>query len=150
MSQEWADCVPASAQVFNKMLLAIDGWVMWKRMPTKREVSNSRSSRNRKGMWGIVVLAGCDANTKFHLWNASNTGSTIDCTAWDRCGLKLLIDQGRWPDGYYVLGDEAFSCMDYFLVPWGGSGLGVANDTFNFHLSARRQTIERERERLVL
>jgi hypothetical protein len=115
-------------------------------MPFEYEIpsiSCINAFRNRKGVWGIVILAGCDANTRFDLWNACNTGSTTDCTAWDNSSLKSLIENGRLPYEYYFIGDEAFTCTNQFLVPWGGNGIGRAKDSFNYHLSVRRQVIER-------
>ena len=44
---------------------------------------------------------------------------------------------------YYVVGDEAFTNTEQFLVPWAGRGLTPDKDSFNYHLSAMRQCIER-------
>ena len=136
-----------SADIFDGVILAVDGWVMETRQPFQSEIpatSTINSFRNRKGVWGIVILAGCDANTKFHLFSAKNTGSTNDCTAWDNCTLKRLIDEeGFLPVQYYFIGDEGFSCANQFLVPWGGKRIGHDKDSFNYHLSVRRQVIER-------
>ena len=95
LSEEFAGIYQPSATVFDGIVLALDGWVMRTRQPYRSEVDNVNSYRNRKGCWGIVVLAGCDATTKFHLFNADNTGSTNDCTAWDRSKLKELVDSGK-------------------------------------------------------
>lgn len=147
-AEEFAAICPTSQDVFSGVVLAIDGWVMQTRQPYKREISSNdnyvNSFRNRKGLWGIVVLAGCDARTKFHLFSAANTGSTNDCTAWDRCKLKeVVVDNNSLPNSFYFIGDEAFSCSNQFLVPWGGVGIGRSKDSFNYHLSVRRQVIER-------
>jgi hypothetical protein len=113
-------------------------------MPYRSEVNDNVSSyRNRKGCFAIVVLAGCDSNTKFHMFCANNTGSTNDCTAWQRCQLKKIIDEGQLPEGSYIIGDEVFSCDNQLLTPWSGVAIRIPKDTFNFHLSVRRQTIER-------
>jgi hypothetical protein len=143
LASEFADINVASSEIFDGVILAIDGWVMVTRQPYASEVDKINAYRNRKGVWGIVVLAGCDARGKFHLFNAMNSGSTNDCTAWDRCRLKEIIDNGALPPQFYFIGDEAFSCTPQFLSPWGGQGIGKAKDSFNFHLSVRRQVIER-------
>ena len=57
--------------------------------------------------------------------------------------FKHLLEQGRLPLPFYVIGDEAFICTNQFLVPWSGHGLDAWKDTFNFHLSVMRQCIER-------
>jgi hypothetical protein len=78
------------------------------------------------------------------MWNAMNTGSTNDWTVWHNCRLKQLIaDEHQLPPQFYLIGDDAFSCTNHLLVPWGGYGIGVAKDAYNFHLSVSRQVIER-------
>jgi hypothetical protein len=57
--------------------------------------------------------------------------------------MKVEMDAGRLPCDFYIIGDEAFSCTDQLLVPYGGRGLGVWKDSFNYHLSSMRQCIER-------
>jgi hypothetical protein len=77
------------------------------------------------------------------MFSARNTGSCNDCTAWDRSKLKKGIDEGRLPNKYFFIGDEGFTCEDQFVTPWSGTGIGIAKDAFNYHLSVRRQVIER-------
>jgi hypothetical protein len=50
---------------------------------------------------------------------------------------------GKLHTDFYVIGDEAFTCTRQFSVPWSGTGIGIARDTFNYCLSVRRQVIER-------
>jgi hypothetical protein len=130
----------------NKMtncVLAIDGWVCRTRCPTKDEVQFPTSYRNRHECFGIVVLAGCDACMRFHMFSCVSAGSTNDILAWHFSAMKKLLDDGGLPAPYYVIGDEAFVCTDQFLVPWSGRGLSPDKDSFNFHLSSMRQCIER-------
>ena len=54
------------------------------------------TSETGKRVWGIVVLAGCDARGIFHMWNCMNTGSNNDCTAWDKSKLKELVESGMF------------------------------------------------------
>lgn len=49
-----------------------------------------------------------------------NTGSNNDCTAWDKSKLKELAESGMLPEEFYLIGNEAFTCANQFLVPWGG------------------------------
>ena len=65
MAEEFSAIAPYSAEVFDKVVMAIDGWVMQTRKPYDSEVTNVSSYMNRKGFWGMVVLAGCDARTRF-------------------------------------------------------------------------------------
>ena len=130
----------------NKMtncVLAIDGWVCRTRCPTAKEVKYPMSYRNRHGCFGIVVLAGCDAMLRFHMFSCVSAGSTNDIMAWTFCSMKHLLDNGHLPEPYYFVGDEAFICSQQFLVPWSGRGLPADKDSFNYHLSSMRQCIER-------
>jgi hypothetical protein len=122
---------------------AIDGWVAKTRKPFHNEVTDVVAYRNRHGCWGLVVLAGCDARCRFTMFSCINTGSTNDVTAWNMCDLKTLLMNGRLPEPYFLIGDEAFSCTNYLLTPYSGRGLGVWKDSFNYHLSVMRQCIER-------
>ena len=54
-----------------------------------------------------------------------------------------MIEEGKLPPLFFLIGDEAFSCTNQLLVPYSGRGLGIWKDSFNFHLSAMRQVIER-------
>ena len=124
-------------------VLAIDGWVCRTRQPFDYEAQFPSLYRNRHECFGIVILAGCDAKTKFLMWSCKSTGSTNDVLAWEFCNFKTLLDNGKLPFKFYVIGDEAFVCTNQFLVPWSGRGLDPWKDSFNFHLSAMRQCIER-------
>ena len=143
-AEEFANINLNSAPIFDKVVLAIDGLVIKTRQPSAKEVfdGNINCYRNRKTPWGIVVLAGCDARTRFHLFKTNNSGSTNDCIAWKNCRLKTLVEEGKLRD-FLFIGDEAFANTNNFLVPWGGTGLTKDKDSFNFHLSVRRQVIER-------
>jgi hypothetical protein len=101
------------------------------------------SYRNRKQCWGLVIMAGCDAQCRFTMFAANSSGSTHDSMALEFTNFKSQLDGGRLPHPYYVVGDEAFSNTQQFLVPWSGTGLGDWKDSFNYHLSSMRQCIER-------
>jgi hypothetical protein len=139
MAEEYAAIAPYSAEVFDKVVMAIDGWVMHTRKPFDKEVDNVSSYMNRKGFYGMVILAGCDARTRFTLWNCKNTGSCNDCCAWDVCNLRESLDM--FPEWIKFLGDEAFTCTNQLLAPWGGQGIGKAKESYP--LSVRRQCIKR-------
>lgn len=120
----------------KECIMAIDGWVCKTLQPNAIDVGGNVSAyRNRKSCWGIVVLAGCDADCKFSMFSANYSGSTNDCLAWDMCAMK---HDGLIPSQYYFIGDGAFSNTAQFLVPWSGTGLGPWKDSFNFHLSSMR------------
>ncbi len=114
-------------------------------MPTFNEVGPGwQAYRNRKGFYGIVIMAGCDHHCRFNFFSAECTGATHDITAWEQSELKrILFDDKALPKPNYVIGDEAFTNLEQFLVPWSGRGLGPWRDSFNYHLSSMRQCIER-------
>ncbi len=143
LADEFAAIDSRSEQVFSGVVMAIDGWVLQTRRPFDYETMNVNSYRNRKDLWGLVVLAGCDARCKYTLWNVNNTGSNNDISAWNNSKLKKLIEDKKLHSDFCFIGDEAFSCTNQFLVPWGGTGIGVSKDSFNYCLSVRRQVIER-------
>ena len=144
IAQDFAKINESTREIFAGVVLAIDGLVIQTRKPTKLEVGDRNVTlfRNRKGIWGIVILAGCDASKRYRFWNATSSGSTNDCIAWAHSALKAAVDAGRLPRGYYFIGDEAFSCTPQFLSPWSGRGLPKCKDSFNYYLSCRRQVIE--------
>jgi hypothetical protein len=49
----------------------------------------------------------------------------------------------KLPPTYFGVGDDAFVNSDTLLTPWSGRGLTIFQDSFNYHLSSMRQTIER-------
>jgi hypothetical protein len=99
---------------------------------------------NRKGFWGFTILAGCDAKCKFIMWCNKAAGSQNDISAWKSSTLyDEIIVKRKMNQRYFIIGDEAFICHPQVLIPWGGRGLSRDQDSFNYHLSARRQVIER-------
>ena len=124
-------------------VMAIDGWVCRTRQPYLSETKYPMAFRNRKNCFGIVVLAGCDSECRFRMFSCKSSGSTNDILAWEFSDVKAALEDGALPGQYYFIGDEAFQNADQFLVPWGGRGLDPWKESFNYHLSAMRQCIER-------
>ena len=144
ITEEFSAICKDGKEEFYGCCMAIDGWVCETRMPLKKETPDVKSYRNRKGLWGMTVLAGCDARTKFMMFSCNGSGSANDILAWRSCHMNNeILKKGRLPTALFFIGDEAFGCEDQLLVPWSGRGIGVEKDAFNFHLSVRRQVIER-------
>jgi hypothetical protein len=101
----------------------------------------------------MIAMAACDADCKFVFFNCRWTGSTNDAFAIRQCqGGRILMgtsleepDQGpqQLPPVYYSVGDDAFVNSNTLLTPWSGHQLNIWQDSFNYHLSAMRQCIER-------
>jgi hypothetical protein len=78
------------------------------------------------------------------MFSCVNCGSTNDVMAWNLSQLKKIIEDNKaLPERFFLIGDEAFVCTNQFLVPYSGRGVGRYTDSFNYHLSAMRQCIER-------
>jgi hypothetical protein len=126
-------------------VMAMDGWVCKTKKPPPR-IKNPRSYRNRKNCWGMVAFAGCDHECKFIMFSAQNSGSTNDIIAWKMTSVYNYIVKENivgLPHRFFFACDEAVPADEWVLTPYGGRGLGAWKDSFNYHLSAMRQTIER-------
>ena len=110
-SDHWRGCI-----------MAIDGWVCVTRKPFKTEVHVVMKFRNRKSVWGIVVLAGCGVNLKFHMWSCTSSGSTNDIMAWRYSSLRNpinfdhLIERINLIDGWCFLGNFHRFCMNFSII----------------------------------
>lgn len=62
-------------------VMAIDGWLCPTRAPYSSEAENINTYYNRHQCYGLVVLAGCDADLRFNMFSICSTGSTNDCLA---------------------------------------------------------------------
>ena len=125
-------------------VMAVDGWVCRTRKPFARETPNIMTYRNRKDTWGVVCFAGCDHELRFRMFSAQCCGSTNDSIAWDLTSVaRTVFKQNLLMEPYYAVCDEALACTENLLVPYGGRQLGIWKDSFNYHLSAMRQCIER-------
>jgi hypothetical protein len=87
----------------NNCVMAIDGLVVKTKKPSRKDVGNVKAYRNRKSCWGMVILAGCDANCKFTMLCARNSGSSHDYICWEGCALKRLIEAGKLPPRFYII-----------------------------------------------
>jgi hypothetical protein len=125
-------------------VMAVDGWVCETRKPYDAETQNVVCFRNRKGFFGMVCLAGCDHKTRFMMMSANFPGSTNDSLAWVISKIYTdIISDNLLQEKYFFISDEAISSTEQILSPFGGRGIGVWRDSFNYHLSAMRQCIER-------
>ena len=52
---------------FYGCCMAIDGWVCQTRMPYRKGTPDMKSYRNRQGLRGLTVWAGCDARSKLFM-----------------------------------------------------------------------------------
>ena len=69
-------------------------------------------------------------------------GSTHDSTALGLSPLGRVIDEGKFPAGYFVVGDDAYKSSEALLTPWPGKKLSMDKDGYNFWQSHCRIEIE--------
>jgi len=132
--------------VFQNIVGAIDGLIIKTRKPTIQECSSPKSYMNRKGTYGVLCLGVSDINGKFLSFSCNWSGSTHDSYAYGTTSLFKKFENDpsfEIPEKYHLIGDEAFTNTNRMLVPWGGRGLPVGKDSFNYHLSRCRCSIER-------
>ena len=71
-------------------------------------------------------------------------GSTNDCIAWELTkSFQEVVVKQKLPPQYYFICDEAVPANEFVLSPFGGRNIGTWRDSFNYHLSSMRQSIER-------
>lgn len=111
---------------------------------------------NYKKTFSLVLMAACDAQYKFTLFDVGAYGSESDGGILSRSnfgqslyGGTLNIPGGtaRLPGSdkevsYYFVGDEAFQMSTYMMRPYPGRSLNEQKRIFNYRLSRARRTIE--------
>jgi hypothetical protein len=143
LSEEFAEM---SNGHFRFCVGAMDGLILRSRAPNEGEVQYHKSYVNRKGCLGVLCLAVADLRGRFLSFSCNWSGSTHDSLAYSTSTLHTMIEvEKRLNRGngisYYLMGDDAFACTDYMLVPY--SGHEWWEDSYNYHLSKCRQCVER-------
>ena len=100
---------------------------------------------NYKGFYSLVLLAVCDANYNFVLFDIGQYGSNNDCGVLNKSEMgkklesqSLNIPQPSPLEGcdysplpYFLLGDEAFPLKEYMMRPFPGQ-LDEDENVFNY------------------
>ena len=111
---------------------------------------------NYKGFFSIVLLAVCDANYCFTMFDLGQYGSNNDIGVLmnSELGKKLKqgalsIPQATFLDGclydplpYFLVRDEIFSLKTYLMRPYPGSTLTEKKSVINYRHSRARRVIE--------
>lgn len=123
---------------------ALDGLAVRIAEPSAGEVQNSSTYYNRKGFFALQVQAMCDSFYRITYLSCLCPGSSHDSTALAMSALYelLLKQEGGILEGYWVAGDDAYTCVGRLLTPWPGRNLSEARDCFNYWQSAARTHIE--------
>lgn len=110
--------------------------------PTLHDTPDPRKYFIRKGFYALSVQAAVGANYKFLFISARHAGSTHDSTAFQATVLYELARSARLPRWARIAADDAYANSNYVLTPYGGHGLSLKQDSFNFYLSSCRITVE--------
>ena len=110
---------------------------------------------NYKGFFSVVLLAVCDANYCFTLFDLGQYGSNNDSGILSNSVMGDLLENGKLkiPKGkvisenvgvlpYYLLGDEIFPLKTWLMRPYPGSQSEETQKVYNYRHSRARRVIE--------
>jgi hypothetical protein len=159
MAHEWSSIMIARKfhDLMKGTILAGDGLVVEIAAPSAKERAglDVNAYRNRKGYPGLIVQGFCDAFCMFRSFDIRCPGATPDITAYKQSPLYHMFMNGKVPDGYHMVLDEAYSSIggNQHLTPFSRNQLRNAKErsedtycrmkAFNHALSSQRITIER-------
>jgi hypothetical protein len=157
--QEWSDIQirKRGIDLMPGTFLAGDGVVIQIACPSvaDRAGLDLTAYRNRKGYFGLIVQAFCDAYGKFRYFEVNWPGSTNDITAYNQTDLRKWFTDNVIPSWCSLVLDEAYSSIggDQHMTPFTRYQLRKVARTdrakylkmkaFNHILSSQRITIER-------
>jgi hypothetical protein len=128
--------------VLSHCVGALDGLLIRTRAPTTTETLRVRDfySGHKKAI-GLNLQGVCDADLRLIFVCTKCPGKTNDLRAYETSSLQQLVES--LPEGYYLVGDNAYMNSNHLLVPYPGRhNLGSKEDTFNFYLSQLRVRVE--------
>lgn len=127
---------------FPGVVGAIDGCLI----PISTPSVHQKSYVCRKKFHAIALQGVCDTKKKFIDVDIGTVGSVHDARVFTNSDLKAMIDEEKnamFPDDGHMLGDSAYPCLSYLLVPFKDYGhLSTAQKKFNKKLSQSRVLIE--------
>jgi hypothetical protein len=130
--------------LFHGCVSCIDGWLACINKPKEKVgVRPNDFFSGHYATFGLNVQAMCDSKLRFTYFAVAAAGKTNDNRAFSRCqDLKEWID--TLPEGYFIIGDNAYTITNRLLIPFTAIQLG--NDeyrrTYNYFLSQLRIRIE--------
>lgn len=97
---------------------------------------------NYKGTNSIVLMAVVDHNYCFSYIDVGCNGRVSDGGVFRNCSLYQELENGVLPEGYVLVGDNAFPLKEYLLKPYPGNRLTLQQIFFNYRLSRARRIVE--------
>ena len=152
-SEEWKAIASDFEEKWNMphVIGAIDG----KHVRLKCPKNTGSYYHNYKGFFSLVLLAICDANYCFTLFDLGQYGSNNDSGVLLNSNMSKCIEEnslnipesealnGCWYDPlpYFLVGDEIFPLKEWLMRPFPGK-LTEQERIFNYRLSRARRVIE--------
>ena len=133
----------STANLVRGCVGCIDGFLAITKRPTMKESKGKPTAfhSGHYGAFGLNVQAVCDIQCRFMFFGVVAPGKCGDQVAFERTPLFDYIKQ--LPDGYYIIGDAAYSVGEKMLTPFtGGHRSDPEKDAYNFFLSQLRIRIE--------
>ena len=133
---------------FSNCVGAIDGMLVWIRMPSKKEcakvgVGQKKFFCARKNKYGLNMQATCDSKRRFINVSIHHPAATSDFMAFQTSNFRSELEkEGFLSEGLCLFGDSAYVNTKYMVTPYQRCGSGTAEDNFNFFQSQVRITIE--------
>ena len=130
VAREWNERSQSFGDFFG-CLSAIDGWLCTTEKP-EDVINPGDYFSGHYQRFGLNVQAMCDANLRFSYISVAASGGTNDCRAFRK--LFYLKDWlSNLPDGFFIIGDNAYEIGNKLLIPFSGSQKYLPkNDSFNF------------------
>ena len=111
---------------------------------------------NYKGFFSIVLLAVCDADYCFTLFDLGSYGSNNDSGVLSNSSLGEMFEDGKMklpspenldgckfkPLPYFMLGDEIFPLKPWLIRPYPGLNMSEEQRVYNYRHSRCRRVIE--------
>ena len=132
----------SSHGVIDGCIAALDGWLCRIRVPSAKEVRKVTAYfSGHYQCYGLNVQATCDASCRFTSLSVLCPGGTSDSKSFYASRVYNLVQE--LPDGYFAVGDNAYTLSSTLLIPYSGKDKqNASKDAFNFFLSQLRIRIE--------
>lgn len=152
--EEWLKIADRYLELWNlyHVLGALDGKHIRIFCPQK----SGSLYHNYKGYFSMVLMAWCDADLNFVMFDIGHYGSNNDSGVLSNCemGQRLAAGSLNFPEPkpiegcsfnplpYHLVGDEIFPLRKYLMRPYPGAGITHEKSIYNYRHSRGRRTIE--------
>lgn len=120
---------------------AVDGIQIKIQAPRQTESAKTKNFFCRKQFYSLNVQAVCDARARFLSVSIVCPGSCHDSVAYANSDIPEQVE--ALPGLYHIVADAAYPCSEKVLCPFAGRGLATYDDSYNYHQSQVRMSIER-------